>query len=658
MAADLGPENPLPPLLNERELHEVSYAEGVPQEMLEQIAYGHLPNILPYTLQDGYTRNRYEQKLKVAVLENETLKATFLLDYGGRLWSLLHKPSGRDLVTVNPVFQPANLALRNAWFSGGVEWNIGTIGHTPFTCSAMFAARVSTSDGTPVLRLYEWERIRQVSYQLDFYLPEGSDMLYVHARIINPHEHELAMYWWSNIAVPESEDTRVVVPAEKTYRFAYHKELTIVPVPEFDGEDRTYTTVSKRAVDYFFHLEDGQRRWISAVDGAGKGLVQTSTDLLKGRKLFLWGTGQGGKHWQDFLSEPGYPYLEIQAGLARTQLEHLKMPAQTEWDWLEAYGLMEADPGKIHGDDWAQSRAEVEDRLERLLPGEAMNAELKNARSWQDTVPEEIMHQGSGWGYLEEKRREKVHEKAFAPKGLIFPETSLTSQQTPWIELLETGTYPKTFDEVNPSFMVQNEWQTMLESSLEQNDENWAAHLQLGIMQAYNGETEKARFSWESSLKQQENAWAHRNLAVLASQEEKPDIAVDHLKKAHALKPQLIPLAIELGNAMLKAGNNKGWLELCQTLTPEVKNHGRIRFIEAQAALKAKELAIVEKFFADNVVIADLREGATQLTDLWYDFHAAKLSQEEGIAIDDALRQRVEKEFPIPEQFDFRMLES
>ncbi|MGP3952569.1 hypothetical protein [Streptomyces sp. 7N604] len=30
----------------------------------------------------------------------------------------------------NPVFQPASFALNGAWFSGGIEWNIGATGHT------------------------------------------------------------------------------------------------------------------------------------------------------------------------------------------------------------------------------------------------------------------------------------------------------------------------------------------------------------------------------------------------------------------------------------------------------------------------------------------------------------------------------------------------
>ncbi len=51
---------------------------------------------------------------------------------------------------------------------------MGVIAHTPFTVSPVFAARVEAPDCTPVLRLYEWERIRRAAYQIDAYLPDGS----------------------------------------------------------------------------------------------------------------------------------------------------------------------------------------------------------------------------------------------------------------------------------------------------------------------------------------------------------------------------------------------------------------------------------------------------------------------------------------------------
>ena len=118
--ADLGPENPLPPLgRSRRSSPDPSRYQGFSEQMLRQMGYGHPANYLPYTLQDRYTRQRTMRAWAVAVLENEILRAEFLLELGGRLRSLIHKPSGRELLECNPVFQPANLAIRNAWFSGG-----------------------------------------------------------------------------------------------------------------------------------------------------------------------------------------------------------------------------------------------------------------------------------------------------------------------------------------------------------------------------------------------------------------------------------------------------------------------------------------------------------------------------------------------------------
>ena len=443
-AADLGPENPLPPLKSGRDLHVgIEAAADIPEEMLRNMAYGHVSNILPYTMQDGYTRQRCRRDFQVAVLENEHLRAAFFLELGGRLWSLVHKSSGRELLDANPVFQPANLALRNAWFSGGVEWNIGTTGHWPLTCSPLFAARVERPDGTPVLRMYEWERIRQVPFQIDAYLPDGSPVLFVRIRIVNPHEQEIPMYWWSNIAVPEGTNTRVVVPADTTYRFGYKRSgLKRIPVPSFEGIDFTYPTNLGHSADFFFHIPDGHRPWIAALDEEGKGLIQTSTQRLRGRKLFLWGMGTGGRKWQEFLSQPGRAYIEIQAGLARTQMEHLPMPAGTKWSWLEAYGLMEADAGAVHGDDWRQARHSVREALELLIPRAVLDTEHERGAEWVDRPPAELIQRGSGWGALERLRRERSGEPPFCSEGLVFDEASLTGEQAPWVSLLFDGAVP------------------------------------------------------------------------------------------------------------------------------------------------------------------------------------------------------------------------
>ena len=91
-----------------------------------------------------------------------------------------------------------------------------------------------------MLRLWEWERLRDLPFQVDLWLPEDSDFLYVGARIRNPHHRPVPVYWWSNIAVPEDERTRVLAPADGAWHFGYERTLRRIPVPEWDGADRTY----------------------------------------------------------------------------------------------------------------------------------------------------------------------------------------------------------------------------------------------------------------------------------------------------------------------------------------------------------------------------------------------------------------------------------
>jgi len=657
--ADVGPDNPLPPLKPPADHHAQGRDyPGFPEDMVRNMRYGRVSNPLPYTMQDRYTRELKERPFQAAILENETLKATFMLELGGRLWSLEHKPSGRQLLETNPVFQPANLAIRNAWFSGGTEWNIGTIGHCPFTCSPVFAGRLEGPKGTPVLRMWEWERMRQVPFQVDAYLPEGSEVLYVRVRIVNPHDEEVPMYWWSNTAVPESEDTRVVVPADGAFKVGYgtggpgHDSIPMV-----EGTDVTYTTNVGKSCDFFFDLDEGQRRWISALDGEGKGLVQTSTDLLRGRKLFMWGMGQGGRTWQTFLSRPGHAYVEIQAGLARTQMEHIPMPANTEWEWLEAYGLMEADPATVHGEDWGSATQAVEKRLQALVPRDQLDKELKRTATMARRRPKEIVQRGSGWGALELARQRKAGETPFCPKGLVFDKESLGPQQAPWLGLVRRGALGRANAKEEPlGYMVHPTWVKMLEEAVaEGKGAHWFAWLQLGVMRYQANERDGARQAWEESLKVRNTPWARRNLAVMAREDENLDEAAQQYIKACRLRPGLMPLAVECAQLLLDAGRPRDFLKLLPRLDEEVREAGRIRLLEGRAALAIKDFDRVQGIFDSKLVIDDLREGERSLSHLWFEYHEQKLAKQEKVKIDDALKERVRAEFPVPEHLDFRM---
>ena len=132
----------------------------------------------------------------------------------------------------------------------------------------------------------------------------------------------------------------------------------------------------------------------------GRGLVQTSTAQLRGRKLFCWGTASGGRHWQDWLCGPGSRYLEIQAGLATTQLEHQRLEGNAEISWAEAYLPIEAAQGSVHG-SWQDALAEIGKMVSRAVPDD----ELDEWHRWwraelADAVPQQ-MTAGSGAGQAE-----------------------------------------------------------------------------------------------------------------------------------------------------------------------------------------------------------------------------------------------------------------
>ena len=145
-----------------------------------------------------------------------------------------------------------------------------------------------------------------------------------------------------------------------------------VDMPFADDSATDISYPCRRAIRGLLLPAASERRpWIAAVQADGRGLVQTSTDPLRGRKLFCWGTAAGGRRWQEWLCGPGCRYLEIQAGLATTQLEHLRLAASAEISWVEAYAPIEAAPEGCTA--WPDAIAEVAELVARAIPDDELD---------------------------------------------------------------------------------------------------------------------------------------------------------------------------------------------------------------------------------------------------------------------------------------------
>jgi len=655
-AAGMGAGNPLADFYNIAYIHAThQITDRVTPEESQYIGKGMIHTILPYTMQDNYNRDRQPRVFKAAVLENAYLKAVFLPELGGRLWSLFDKEHNKELLYVNPVFQPGNLAIRNAWFSGGVEFNVGIKGHNMLTCDPLFARVATTAEGEEVLQLYEWERVRGMVFGINAYLPEDSRVLYIRDTVENLCGSDSWTYWWSNIAVPETPKTRVIAPCTESFISFYEDGNYILDktsIPYHNGTDATYPVNHKRVLDFFFKIPpESTERWVTAVEADGIGLAQMSTREMKGRKLFVWGQGSGGKNWGSFLSNGQGTYIEIQAGLAYNQLEHVPMPSGASWSWTEGYAGIRCDTQKVYSTDWNTAVDEVSSQIHHQLGSDDIHGALERA------VPTEFTHYrvlqyGSGFGALEELARKQALSRIYD----FYPQ-SMNGMQAQWQQLLERGFLPHVSPDTEPvSYAKGTHWVSLLEQSAETEAGNhWYTHYQLGVAYHAMGETEKSQAAFLRSAACEENCWSLRNLAMLAKHRQDYQTAAAYMEQAIAKNSTCVNLYIDYCDCMDKAQRYAQLVSRFQTFPKAMQSRSRIRLYYAMAHMGLGNYPAAAEVVNRDFILEDVREGELSVSHVWFALYRGLIRQthpqlEEAEVI--ALQQQ---RYPLPSHLDFRM---
>ncbi len=594
------------------------------------VNYGAADSPLPYTMFDTYDGKPEELEFILLVLENDFLRAEFLPEVGGRLWRLYDKEKKRDVIYFNPEFLPCNLAIRNAWVAGGIEYNFGRRGHDAQTSDSRFAAEVMAEDGTPVLRFYEFNRDRAVPFQMDFYLPSDSRFLFNRVRVVNHHSEVIPMYYWANIALEETAKCRILLPADDAYTNNYnegHHQLSHVSLPYGEGFDASYPTNFIHAKDHFYRIKKGGRRLETVAYEDNTAFVFASTERLQGRKLFVWGQHPGGQHWQKKLVGKNCPpYIEIQGGYTHTQMECLPMPPATAWEHVEAYGCCKIKYDDFTG-DWNEACARMCDVVDRELPGEILEKILCEGKSFA-CKKGRVLHSGSGWGALERIRQQKSGGK-FWPEHLDFGE--ITEKIKPWQELAEG----KTIAEIrNGTYMVHPAmWQVI------NNDVNQRIHRVL-----------IAFFRNDFALAKQLLATVPENdplylyvagMVEFASGDKKN--AAEYLLKAAMLDKNDMFLVKESLKIMLEAEAFESAVKLYCALPEKARLLPMVQFLYASALAHLGKLNDAENILlADGgLEIPDIREGENSVSGLYVYIREQKGDCESRITVPFVLDLRM-----------------
>ena len=609
LAADLGPESPLPSFTGLQRLPDPSSSPDLPPDMRKRIAYGRLANPLPYAVQNDYRRDVRLQEVAALRITNGRLEALVLPGLGGRLWSLRDLVTERDLVFTNRRLQFANLALTDAWFAGGIEWNLGSTGHSATTSRPVFAGSVPSDRGT-ALRIWEWERTRDLVFSVDLLMPADRRLLLAFVRVRNPDPEPKPLYWWTNIAVPEEPGVRVLAPATRAWRTGYDGSITGVDIPFADdpATDVSYPLPTQRAADYFFQVPPERRPWIVSAQADGRGLIQTSTAALRGRKLFFWGTAAGGRHWQEWLCGPDSRYLEIQAGLASTQLEHLRLEGRAEISWVEAYAPIEADPVAVHG-SWPEAVAEVTGLVARAVPEDELD---EWHRWWRAEVAEKAPQQltaGSGAGAAElAVRGQGPDDLPGTPFGQ--PRADGFRHLVALARTADVDQDAAGADIVMPP--IGERWDAVLDRAAG----GWWGELMIAVRAHARGDQEEARRRYLRSDELTSTPWAARGLALLAGTRGDPVSAADLYARAVAQAPTCLPLLVEATDQLLASGRPAACLAMIAEAPDQIAAHGRVVLQQARALLADGQADAARALIEAGIEVPDLREGET-LGALW-----------------------------------------
>lgn len=630
-AADLGKESCVPDLLGEDILqNHWEFCLSEDDEIFE--GYGKRKNVYPYRQYNCYHRELKEKEVKTAVLENDYLKAVFLPEYGGRLWELWDKKTGKNLLYTNDILQFANLAVRNAWFSGGVEWNIGVIGHHPYTTSCMYMAKTTTKTGAPVLRMYEFERIRKVPYQMEFWLEEEDRFLNCRMRIVNESEKVIPMYWWSNIAVPEHEGGRIVVPGKTAFTYRKGKILK-VDVPIVNGVDITDYKKIPKSVDYFFDIPEDEPKYIANLDKGGYGLLHISTKRLKSRKLFSWGNGRASDHWQEFLTDKAGRYIEIQAGLGKTQYGCIPMAPHTTWEWIEQYGPVQMDSRNMkdsHEERVKQMTALV---LKNHSPKQ-LEQKLKETKELAKTRAS-LLLAGSGYGAL--RKRGKLSEH------LEFEISSESLRK--WQSFFETGIlHQPSVKEIPDDFLIDNENLKFLADTLEkENKGNWYAYYQAGVGYFCEEDYQNAEEALKMSWKTEKNPWACHALACTYLLTECMEQAEKWISRGLEMERNILSYIKDGFKILFFCKSYEKIIQFFERLSVDMQEVGRIKFYYISALHQLGEDQKAYDLMEENggLLLEDIREGEDSIAKLWSELYQNLYLEEK----------------PIPYRYDFKAIE-
>ena len=317
--------------------YKVSAPDKNPAFFKGEVYQGASKYIYPYALNDMISNEKTDQAWKALILENEYIKLCVTPEIGGKLYYGTDKTNNYNFIYKNDVVKPTNIGMTGAWVSGGIEWCV-IHHHRASTFLPVDYTLAENKDGSKTIWIGETEPRHRMKWTIGITAYPGKSYYSAEVKIHNPTSLTNTFLYWANVAAHTNKDYQVIFPPSVNMA-TYHAKNSFTNWPisteVYNGEDFTkgvdlsYWINSVNQNSYFAY--DLQEDFMGGYDhGKETGTVHIGDhNIVKGAKLWEWGSGSRGQATEGRLTETSGPYVEIMVGAFSDN--------QPDYSWIRPY---------------------------------------------------------------------------------------------------------------------------------------------------------------------------------------------------------------------------------------------------------------------------------------------------------------------------------
>ncbi len=293
----------------------------------------------PLKMNDQYTHERVKKEWKHLVLENEYIELGITPEIGGKLYYATDKTNGYNFVYKNHVVKPSNIGMTGAWVSGGIEWCV-LHHHRPSTYLPVDYTTTENPDGSKTVWVGEYEPRHGMRWGIGVTVFPGKSYFKAEGRIFNASPFTHSFLFWANVAAHTNENYQTIFPpSAQVVTFHSKTDFSRWPVStevyrgaDFTkGVDISWWKNVETSNSFFVH--DLKEDFMGGYDhGQNSGTVHIGNhNIVKGAKLWEWGSGLRGQTTEGRLTEDDGPYVEIMVGAFSDN--------QPDYSWIQPYEI-------------------------------------------------------------------------------------------------------------------------------------------------------------------------------------------------------------------------------------------------------------------------------------------------------------------------------